>query len=275
MGCHRTRGTDDVFGKRKKDQPSGSEFHQADSEQQLFAQLLAETRADPEKVFTIDMVGRGTPGRDLDEQVERLRRSGVTASHPPATEAAADRSSARADPSADELVPLSRQPFIAETGDVFFIPDGGGSVLLGHVLATLHDAVYVAVFQRPEDLPRPADPLVVLATQPVVAGLTLPARFQPGMWEVVGNVAPDTARLLPAYTWGTDLDGVHVTDFSGSRSRPATEIEATTIPRRIVVSPYFIDIAVRAVVGLVDWHPDFEHLRYRSTPRSVDLFPDR
>ncbi|PYY33100.1 hypothetical protein DEJ16_12090 [Curtobacterium sp. MCJR17_055] len=264
-----------MFGKRKRDQPSGSEFHHADGDQQLFAQLLAETRADPEKVFTIEIVGRGRPGRDLDEQVERLRRSGVTASRPPATEAAADRASGRADASADELVPLSREPFTAETGDVFLIPDGGGRVLLGHVLATLHDAVYVAVFQRPEDLPRPADPLVVLATQPVVAGLTLPARFQPGMWEVVGTVAPDTDRLLPAYTWGTDVDGVHVTDFDGSRSRPATEIEATTVPRRVLVSPYFIDIAVRAVVGLVDWHPDFEHLRYRSTPRSVDLFPAR
>ncbi|PZF13502.1 hypothetical protein DEJ25_07020 [Curtobacterium sp. MCPF17_011] len=269
-----------MFGKRKKDQPSGSEFHQTNSEQQLFAQLLAETRADPEKLFTIEMIDRGNPGRDLDDRLKRLRHAGVTMTRPSPAEGVPPRSSSHsesgtAETPADELLPLSREPFTAETGDVFFIPDGGGRVLLGHVLATLHDAVYVAVFQRPEDLPRPADPLVVLATQPVVAGLTLPARFQPGMWEVVGNVTPDTARLLPAYTWGTDLDGVHVTDFDGSRSRPATEIEATTIPRRVVVSPYFIDIAVRAVVGLVDWHPDFEHLRYRSTPRSVDLFPAR
>ncbi|MDM7890083.1 hypothetical protein [Curtobacterium caseinilyticum] len=51
-------------------------------------------------------------------------------------------------------------------------------------------------------------------------------------------------------------------------------IEAETVPRQVVVSPFFVDIAVRAVVGVVDWHPDFEHLRYRATPRSVDLFPE-
>lgn len=269
-----------MFGRRKKDESSGSAVHKTDSEQQLFAQLLAETQADPEKLFTIEMVDRGNPGRDLEDRLDRLRHAGVTMTRPSPAEGVPPRSSSHsesgtAETPADALVPLGREPFTAETGDVFLVPDGGGSVLLGHVLATLHDAVYVAVFERPADLPRPADPLVVLATQPVAAGLTLPARFQPGMWEVIGNLAPDTARLLPAYTWGTDLDGVHITDFGGSGSRPATQIEATTIPRRVVVSPYFIDIAVRAVVGLVDWHPDFEHLRYRSTPRSVDLFPDR
>ncbi|WP_153001852.1 hypothetical protein [Curtobacterium oceanosedimentum] len=115
---------------------------------------------------------------------------------------------------------------------------------------------------------------MVLATQPVVAGLTLPARFQPGMWEIIGAATPDAGRRLPAYSWGTAADGVHVTDFSGSRSRLASEIEAETVPRQVVVSPFFVDFAVRAVVGVVDCHRDFEHLRYRASPRSADLFPE-
>lgn len=259
-----------MFGRRSKPDRSAQRFHQADSGAQLFAQLLAETRADPEALFTIEVVDHGWPGRDLDERTRRLRRTGV----PPTPLAAPNPGgpSASAE-TAGVFHPGSRPPFAAAAGDVFLIPDGAGGVLLGHVIAEHFDAIYVAVFQRPEEVPRPADPLVVLATQPVIAGLTLPARFQPGMWEVVGTTTPDSDRLLPAYSWGTATDVEHVTDFSGKRSRPASEVETETVPHRVVVSPFFFDIAVRAVVGLVDWHPDFEHLRYRATPRSVDLFP--
>jgi len=58
------------------------------------------------------------------------------------------------------------QRFAAAAGDVFLVPDGGGGVLLGHVIEGPFDAVSVAVFQRPDDLPSPADPLTVLAPQP-------------------------------------------------------------------------------------------------------------
>ncbi|WP_114851039.1 hypothetical protein [Curtobacterium sp. AG1037] len=262
---------DTVFGRRKNAERSAQQFHQADSREQLFAELSAETRADPEALFTIEVVDHAQPGPALDERAQRLSRSGVTRTPLAAPDPAVLPASAA---TADAFHPLSRPPFSAAAGDVFVIPDGTGGAVLGHVIAEVFDAVYVAVFRRPEDVPPPADPLVVLATQPVVAGLTLPARFQPGMWEVVGTATPDTRRLLPAYSWGTAADGVQVTDFSGSRSRPASVVEAETVPRQAVVSPFFVDIAVRAVAGVVDWHPDFEHLRYRASPRSVDVFPE-
>ena len=260
-----------MFGRRKNAERSAQQFHQADSREQLFAELSAETRADPEALFTIEVVDHAQPGPALDERAQRLSRTGVTRTPLAAPDPAVLPASAA---TADAFHPLSRPPFSAAAGDVFVIPDGTGGGVLGHVIAEVFDAVYVAVFRRPEDVPPPADPLVVLATQPVVAGLTLPARFQPGMWEVVGTATPDTRRLLPAYSWGTAADGVQVTDFSGSRSRPASVVEAETVPRQAVVSPFFVDIAVRAVVGVIDWHRDFEHLRYRATPRSVDVFPE-
>lgn len=260
-----------MFGRRKNAERSAQQFHQADSREQLFAQLFAETRADPEALFTIEVVDHAQPGPALDERAQRLSRTGVARTPLAAPDPAVPPASAA---TADAFHPLSRPPFSAVAGDVFLIPDGTGGALLGHVIAEVFDAVYVAVYRRPEDVPPPANPLVVLATQPVVAGLTLPARFQPGMWEVVGTAIPDTRRLLPAYSWGTAADGVQVTDFTGSRSRPASVVEAETIPRQAVVSPFFVDIAVRAVVGVVDWHRDFEHLRYRATPRSADVFPE-
>ncbi|GAA3335379.1 hypothetical protein HP467_10490 [Curtobacterium albidum] len=260
-----------MFGRRKNAERSAQQFHQADSREQLFAELSAETRADPEALFTIEVVDHAQPGPALDERAQRLYRTGVTRTPLAAPDPAVLPASAA---TADAFHPLSRPPFSAAAGDVFVIPDGTGGAVLGHVIAEVFDAVYVAVFRRPEDVPPPADPLVVLATQPVVAGLTLPARFQPGMWEVVGTATPDTRRLLPAYSWGTAADGVQVTDFSGSRSRPASVVEAETVPRQAVVSPFFVDIAFRAVAGVVDWHPDFEHLRYRASSRSVDVFPE-
>lgn len=259
-----------MFARRSKPDRSAQQFHQANSSAQLFAQLLAETRADPEALFTIEVVDHGWPGRDLDERTRRLRRTGV----PRTPLAAPDPSGLSASAGTSSVFhSASRPPFAAAAGDVFLVPDGASGALLGHVISGYFDAIYVAVFQRPEEVPPPADPLVVLATQPVIAGLTLPARFQPGMWEVVGTTTPDSDRLLPGYSWGTATDGKHVTDFPGKRSRPASEVEAETVPHRVVVSPFFVDIAVRAVVGLVDRHPDFEHLRYRATPRSADLFP--
>gem|GEM_PF-6844503 len=64
-----------------------------------------------------------------------------------------------------------------------------------------------------------------------------------------------------------------------SQCSPRSPVVAgRTLPARFppgmwVVSPFPVDIAVRAAVGPVDWHPDRELLRYRRTPRSVDLFP--
>lgn len=222
-----------MFGRRKNAERSAQQFHQADSREQLFAELSAETRADPEALFTIEVVDHAQPGPALDERAQRLSRTGVTRTPLAAPDPAVLPASAA---TADAFHPLSRPPFSAAAGDVFVIPDGTGGAVLGHVIAEVFDAVYVAVFRRPEDVPPPADPLVVLATQPVVAGLTLPARFQPGMWEVVGTATPDTRRLLPAYSWGTAADGVQVTDFSGSRSRPASGVDAETVPRQAVVS---------------------------------------
>lgn len=123
-----------MFGRRSKPDRSTQQFHQADSGAQLFAQLLTETRADPEALFTIDVVDRGWPGRDLDERARQLRRTGV-----PRTPLAAPdpRGLSTLSGTASGFSPCSRPPFAAAAGDVFLVPDGAGGVLLGHVISNV------------------------------------------------------------------------------------------------------------------------------------------
>lgn len=160
-------------------------------------------------------------------------------------------------------------------GDVFTVPLDDGKVVLGQVIGKYTKALYVIIF----DLVVPVSPVhglqlsEVTAAAPFLARMTFDARFRPGMWQIVGNSVPDQRRFLPAFSHGSEeYDGVHVTNFEGSRMRRATADEARRVPHLTVDSPMVLEKAVRAHHGLEPWLPAYDDLRYRPTPTSWELF---
>lgn len=124
-------------------------------------------------------------------------------------------------------------------GDVFTVPLDDSTVALGQVVSKYTKALYVIIFDLVADA-RSVQTLHfsdVTAATPLLARMTFDARFRPGMWQIVGNSVPDQRRFLPAFSHGSeDYDGVHVTNFEGSRMRRATADEARRVPHLTVDS---------------------------------------
>ncbi|WIE73865.1 Imm26 family immunity protein [Curtobacterium sp. MCJR17_020] len=170
-----------------------------------------------------------------------------------------------------------QQVYKVSIGDIFTVPLGDGRAALGQVIGKYKSSLYVVVFDLvvPEDAVQSLDLSDVAATPPLLARMTFDARFRPGMWQIVGNRAPDQRRFLPAFSYGSDdYDGVQVTNFDGTRTRRAVGREATQIPRLTIDSPIILEKATRAHYGLEPWLPAYDDLRYRPTPTSSDLFGD-
>ncbi|WP_159573077.1 Imm26 family immunity protein [Curtobacterium sp. 18060] len=168
-----------------------------------------------------------------------------------------------------------QQIYPVAVGDVFTVPLDDSKVVLGQVIGKYTKALYVIIF----DLVAPVRSVQTLhfsdvtAATPLLARMTLDARFRPGMWQIVGNSIPDHRRFLPAFSHGSeDYDGVHVTNFDGSRMRRATADDARRVPHLTVDSPMDVGKAVRAHHGLEPRRPVYDDLRYRPTPTSWELF---
>lgn len=167
------------------------------------------------------------------------------------------------------------QIYSVAAGDIFTVPLDDGEVALGQVIGKYTKALYVIVF----DLVASSKSVQTLhfsdvtAATPLLARMTFDARFRPGMWQIVGNSVPDQRRFLPAFSHGSeDYDGVHVTNFEGSRMRRATADEARRVPHLTIDSPMVLEKALRAHHGLEPWLPVYDDLRYRPTPTSWELF---
>jgi hypothetical protein len=160
-------------------------------------------------------------------------------------------------------------------GDIFTVPLDDGQVALGQVIGKYTKALYVIIFDlvasgRSVQTLNFSD---VTAATPLLARMTFDARFRPGMWQIVGNSVPDQRRFLPAFGHGSeDYDGVHVTNFEGSKMRRATADEARRVPHLTIDSPMVLEKALRAHHGLEPWLPVYDDLRYRPTPTSWELF---
>jgi len=163
-----------------------------------------------------------------------------------------------------------------KSGDIFTLPLGDGRVALGQVVGKYkRSALYVIIFDTgaPEDAVQSLDLSEVTGTQPLLARMTFDARFRPGMWQIVGNRTPNQRGLLPAFSFGSDdYDGVQVTNFDGTRMRPARGNEATDVPRLVIDAPIALEKAARAHYGLEPRLPVYDDLRYRNTPTSMELF---
>ncbi|WP_161968845.1 Imm26 family immunity protein [Curtobacterium oceanosedimentum] len=160
-------------------------------------------------------------------------------------------------------------------GDVFTIAVDDQRRSVGQVVGEYKSALYVIIFNRIFGADQ--DPSLELedatGSEPLFTRLIFDSRFRPGMWEIIGHAAADSERNLPAFTYGAaEVDGVKITNFSGSEVRHATECESKKIPRRAIDSPLILERAIQAHHGIGRWLPAFKEVRYRPGIASAKLF---
>lgn len=161
-------------------------------------------------------------------------------------------------------------------GDVFVLPARDGRMAVGQVVALGEQPklYYLAVFEDVLQEGAPLEQVLAATRSPVLLlGLTMAAKFTAGHWTVVTN-APVVEHVgLPAYKESVGFPPTwEVVDYSGSRRRLATDLEAELLPYRKVVSPMYFEVALRAHLGLESWNEAFDALRPSGRISSSDLF---
>lgn len=162
----------------------------------------------------------------------------------------------------------------AKPGDVFLVPIDEHRSYVGQIIDKKRVVLYIVIFDSLVDNGSPLSvKLDALESRPILGGLTLDARFRPGMWEIIANAPSDGSRFLPAYKTGAvDLDNVMVESFDGRKRRPATNIEAETLPFRTTHAPIGFEKAAKAYAGLADWEDRFDELVQSNNATTHDLF---
>lgn len=160
-------------------------------------------------------------------------------------------------------------------GDVFVMPVGDGRAGVGQIVGTYgKDAYYFAIF----DVVLPIDEVEdrvgeALAAPMLFLALSMDAKLHVGHWTVLTRTAVAADVPFPAYK---EMVGVpsqfEVVDYSGTQRRPATPIEAQTLPNRKVVAPVRLEKAFRAWLGLEPWLDVFDELRAGGRVTTADLF---
>jgi len=160
-------------------------------------------------------------------------------------------------------------------GDVFIVPVGDGRVGVGQIVGTYgKDAYYFAIFDTVLPLDEAGDRLSEALACPVLfLALSMDAKLHVGHWTVVGRAPVAADMPLPAYKEAVGVPShVEVVDYSGTRRRPATPIEAEALPNRKVVAPVRLEKALRASLGLEPWLDIFEDLRAEGRVTTADIF---
>jgi hypothetical protein len=126
----------------------------------------------------------------------------------------------------------------------------------GLVGAYLVGSYYVLIFDQLFDRSSPP-PLVQLGHAPVAfLALVLDAKLLNGDWPITGRVPVASDLQLPAYKEEVPT-GVEVVDWTGRRRRAAKPGESEKLRYREVVSPAFLELAVKAKHGVGQWYDDF------------------
>lgn len=160
-------------------------------------------------------------------------------------------------------------------GDVFVVPVGDGRAGVGQIVGVYgKDAYYFAIF----DTVLPIDEAEGRASEAVgtpllFLALSMDAKLHAGHWTVVARAPVATDVPLQAYK---EMVGVpsqfEVVDYSGTRRRSATPIEAEALPNRKVVAPVLLEKALRAFLGLEPWLDIFDELRATGHVTTADIF---
>ncbi|CAO1651117.1 hypothetical protein I6E81_00125 [Salinibacterium sp. NG22] len=162
-----------------------------------------------------------------------------------------------------------------KVGDVFIIPAGDGRAGVGQVVGVYGKSdYYFAIFDTVVPLEVSDERAIEALKSPLLfLGLSLDAKIFFGDWPVVAHAEVDPSILLPAYkvSMGT-IDNIHVIDYTGTRSRPATEAEVDLLEFRSTVSPVRFERALRASLGLEPWLELFDKLKPNELTTTAALF---
>jgi hypothetical protein len=163
-------------------------------------------------------------------------------------------------------------------GDVFSIPItdalfGLGQIVFAYTEGGADDAYYMAIFGETATTLDNLDVASVVRGRPLLLALSFDAKIYSGQWEIIGNYPVSSDLPLPAVKIrrsGT----MYVVDYSGSRSRVASEREAALLSYRTYVSPQLLVEALRAKLGFEEWQQRFDEYVPSGSMTSAQIFGD-
>ena len=158
-----------------------------------------------------------------------------------------------------------------DVGDVFLIPIGDGTGYIGQVVAAEILLPYIVVFDLRVEVGRAAEEVDrALASEPLLAGLTMDGLFRPGRWTVVSHRDVENVEdYLPVFKVHTPRGWI-LEDVSVSITRPASDDEVASIPYRKSRSPAIFEHALQARHGLSEDNTYYDDL----SPDKVALARD-
>ncbi|MBH0099361.1 hypothetical protein I6E68_09435 [Salinibacterium sp. NSLL150] len=162
-----------------------------------------------------------------------------------------------------------------KVGDVFIVPTGDGRAGVGQVVGMYRKSYYYfAIFDTVVPLEVADERAIEALKSPLLfLGLSLDAKIYLGHWPVVAHAEVDPSILLPAYKISMrTIDNMHVIDYTGTRSRPATEAEVDFLDFRLTVAPVEFEFALRASLGLEPWLELFDKLKPNELTTTAALF---
>jgi len=142
-------------------------------------------------------------------------------------------------------------------GDIFEIPVPDGRSGYGQVIIS-GAPFYVVIFR--ELYAASPDLNDLLTGEILLVGWTLDSLIYHGKWKIVGNQSPISARV-PFPSYKVRIAGLpHVHDFSGEKSRLATDQDWELFDYKTTVAPIRYQNALLAANGLGEWRNDYDEL---------------
>jgi hypothetical protein len=160
-------------------------------------------------------------------------------------------------------------------GDVFVLPVGDGRAGVGQIVGTYgKDAYYFSIFDAVMPLDEAPDRASeALTARLLLLALSMDAKLHAGHWTVAMRASVAANVPLPAYKEDVGFPPrVEVVDYSGTKRRPATPVEAETLPNRKIVAPVRLEKALRASLGLEPWLDIFDELRAEGNVTTAEIF---
>jgi hypothetical protein len=171
----------------------------------------------------------------------------------------------------EEKLTVTSRKIKVHVGDVFQIPVSKDCSGFGQVLANDAGMLLMAIFdQRAGGDRHPSLESIVSADLLFIAN-SPDAKIWHGHWPIIGNVAPDRARIpLPKYKVGRGGE-MYVENYEANKTRVATPEELALLDLRSSWSPEILEDALKAQWGLGPWNDHYNRLRAENALRSCKV----
>jgi hypothetical protein len=146
--------------------------------------------------------------------------------------------------------------------DVFLIPVTESSAAVGRVVMKLKGGnVLVAAY--PEVGADTVDLQKLSECRPALLVETMDLRLKDGKWKLLGKYSASADLGIPVYKVQLEPDGDFFEQMiDGSIGNRLTRDESARMRRLKSFSPAAVEMAVRALLGLSPWLPDFDEMKF-------------